>query len=161
MTDTRLGDIETVIGRLPRRQGIVFRHHDASDRRALFERVRRIARRRGHVLLVAATPRTARAWGADGAHDRSAMRSIGLRTSAVHDRAELVTAAHADLIFVSPVFATRSHPGARTLGAVRLGLLIGKDRRKTIVLGGINARSFRQLRALGVYGWAAIDAFRT
>ncbi|MEI9852948.1 MAG: hypothetical protein WDN24_21210 [Sphingomonas sp.] len=39
-------------------------------------------------------------------------------------------------MFVSPVFATRSHPGARTLGRMRLRLLIAGLRVPVIALGG-------------------------
>lgn len=85
-----------------------------------------------------------------------------MRSVAVHNRKELETAARvdADLVFVSPVFTTASHPGARPLGVVRFGLLVGKSPLRTIALGGLNSRSFRKLSGLKPYGWAAIDAFR-
>lgn len=162
MTDERIADVAAAVARLPKGSGVVFRHHatEAGVRRALFDRIKRIARARRLVLILAAAPATARAWGADGAHHRSALKSRGLRTVAVHDRRELQAArrAGADLIFVSPVFATRSHEGVRTLGSVRLGLMIGSANTRAIALGGMNARNFKRLRSLGLHGWAAIDA---
>jgi thiamine-phosphate pyrophosphorylase len=114
------------------------------------------------VLLLAGTPQQAQAWRADGAHHRSALPSKGLRSVAVHNRRELVSAVRidADLVFVSPVFATSSHPGARPLGVVRFGLLVGKNRQHTIALGGLDHSYFKRLRGLNTHGWAAIDAFK-
>lgn len=164
MTDERGGDPVVQARRLPRGTGIVFRHHATSSkvRRALFDRIRRIARRRRLVVLLAGKPAQAKAWGADGAHDRSALQSQGVRSVAVHNRRELMLARRirADLVFVSPVFATRSHPNARPLGIARFGLLIGNDRQRVVALGGVNLRKFRKLRAMHIHGWAAIDAFK-
>lgn len=165
MTDERIDGLVAVIERLPRRSGIVFRHYSLQPkaRRALFEQVRRLARRYHHVLLLADTPARACAWRADGAHDRSGLLSKGLRSAAVHNLAERNAAvrAGADLIFVSPVFATRSHPGGASLGRARLGLLAGSLRSQTVALGGMTKSKAKGLAALGIYGWAAIDAFST
>ena len=81
---------------------------------------------------------------------------------AVHNRRELVIARRvgADLVFVSPVFATRSHVGAKAWGVVRFGLLTAKCHRPVIALGGLNVSSFEKLRGMSVHGWAAIDAFK-
>ena len=121
---------------------------------------------RRHVLLLAATPAQARAWGADGAHHRSMLvspkGSEGLRSMAVHNRRERIMAQRigADLVFVSPVFPTRSHVGANTLGVVRFGLLAVTLCQPVIALGGLNIRSFKRVRGTNVHGWAAIDAFK-
>lgn len=163
MTDERIADLHGAVARLPKGSGVVFRHHatEAKARRALFADVRKISRARRLVLILADKPAKGRAWGADGAHHRSALKSQGLRTVAVHDPRELRTARRikADLIFVSPVFTTRSHPGLETLGPVRLGLLSVRWRGRTVALGGMNPKSFKRLRSLGLHGWAAIDAF--
>jgi thiamine-phosphate pyrophosphorylase len=66
--------------------------------------------------------------------------------------------AGADAVFVSPVFATASHPGAPTLGPMRFGLLAKRLPLPVIALGGMDARRFRRLKPLGAHGWAAIDA---
>ena len=164
MTDERGGDPVAIAQMLPRGSGIIFRHHatPAKARRQLFERVRRIARARRLILLLAAPPAQAWNWGADGAHHRSLLVSKGLRSVAVHNARELVTARRirADLIFASPVFASASHPGKGGMGVTRLGLLIGTQRGRTIVLGGMNATRFRKLAGMNVRGWAAVDAFK-
>lgn len=80
---------------------------------------------------------------------------------AVHDRAEAISAtrAGADAVFLSPMFATASHPGARTLSRVRAGLLVRGLKIPVIALGGMDAKRARSLKGLGFHGWAAIDAW--
>jgi len=161
MTDERMGDaLWAALGRLPRGSGVIFRHYATCDRRALFERVRTIARKRRLVLVLAGTPRQAVAWRADGAHGRSPHRRAArplLRTAPAHDARELA-AARAQAVLLSPVFPTRSHAQARTLGPLRFALLARRASRPVIALGGMEARRFRRLASLGAYGWAAIDA---
>jgi thiamine-phosphate pyrophosphorylase len=77
----------------------------------------------------------------------------------VHDLAELHEAheAGAAAVFVSPVFATRSHPGCPILGAEGFAALAAEARVPAIALGGMNAARFALLT--GAYGWAGIDAW--
>lgn len=167
MTDERQGDrLLHAVARLPRGAGVVFRHYglERGARRRLFETVRKIARRRRIVLLLADDAATARSWRADGSHGlQGGKRSPGglLRSASAHDPKELRAAerAGADFVFVSPVFPTRSHPGAGTLGPVRFGLLARHGRVPVIALGGMNARKMRRIAGMNVHGWAAIDAW--
>jgi len=166
MTDERLGEsLWLALARLPRGAGIVFRHHatPVAERRLLFDRVRRLARRRRLMLLLADSAEQARAWGADGVHGRgrNAVWPILLRSAPVHDIGEMALAARlgADLLFLSPVFATRSHPGGRTLGRWRFAALARHAHVPIIALGGMDSHRWRQLGKLGADGWAAIDAW--
>lgn len=165
MTDPRIEDLSAAIMRLPRGSGIIFRHYELPkrERRALFKRVQKLAKARRHSLLLADRPMIARLWGADGAHDRSGHRSRGVRTVAVHNAREAVQAKRigAGLMFVSPVFTTQSHPNTQVIGALGVARIAGKKRDSTIALGGMTAKRMKRLRALDLYGWAAIDAFRT
>jgi thiamine-phosphate pyrophosphorylase len=167
MTDERIGDaLWPALARLPLGSGVVFRHYatPVAERRRLFDAVRAITRRRRLVLVLAGSPKDAIAWRADGAHGRSrhvrAARPL-IRTAPAHDRREVVTAmrTRADLILLSPIFPTRSHPGQSVLGPVRFGLSIPRFSPAAIIaLGGMTARRFRRLEAFGAYGWAAMDA---
>jgi thiamine-phosphate pyrophosphorylase len=162
MTDPRIVDLRAAIRSLPRRSGIIFRHYHlpCPERRALFKQVAKLAKARGHKLLLADHPMIARQWGADGAHSRSGHRSCGIRTVAVHNRREAAAAKRigADLILVSPVYATTSHPGAKAIGPRGIGMIAETQRRRTIALGGMTAKRAKLLGALNLYGWAAIDA---
>lgn len=164
MTDERQGDaLWVALKRLPRGSGVVVRHYMPDKaRRRLIGRIRRIARRRRLALIVAGPEKPAVRARADGFHERS--QRIGsrrmLRTVAVHNRRELVAAerVRADLVFVSPVFATESHPGAPSLGRMRFGMLARQARIPIIALGGMTARRAASLRAFGIHGWAAVGA---
>jgi len=165
MTDERQGDaLWPALERLPRGAGLVFRHYSLppAARRALFRKVRAIARRRGLRLLLAGPPHLAAAWGADGSHGRrEARRSIGLASAPAHDLREIRAAerAGARLLFVSPAFETRSHRHAAPLGPLRFAQLARQTALPVIALGGMSATRARRLGASGLYGWAAIDAW--
>ena len=161
MTDERMGErLWPALERLPRGSGVVFRHYrlPLGERRALFARVATVARRRGLVLLRAGEQPLSRS--EDGTHGTRRRVRSGWYSRAAHSPAEIVAGmrAGADLLFVSPVYTTRSHPGAPALGAVRLGLLVRGVGVPVIALGGMDARRAKRLRRL-VYGWAGIDAW--
>ena len=159
MTDERQGDgLLPAVARLPAGSGIVFRHYSLAEvaRRDLFDRVKAAA---PGLVLLAGPAAEARAWGADGSHGRG--RGAGLRSAPVHDLAQIRAAerAGADLLFLSPAYATRSHEGARTLGLARFAWLARRTPLPVIALGGMNAARGRRLASFGAYGWAAIDAW--
>src|SRR3546814_13640790 len=68
-----------------------------------------------------------------------------LRSMAAHNRRELIAAvrARADLVFLSPVFATRSHTGAPTLGPLRFGLTARRAGIPIVPLGGMRSDESR------------------
>ena len=160
MTDERLGEgLWPALDRLPQGAGIVFRHYGLAEaeRRRMFDRVAAAARRRSLMLLLAGPAAQAAAWGADGSHGRG--RGPGLRSAPVHDLAEIRAAERdrAALLFLSPVFATRSHPEARPLGPTRFNFLARRTQLPVIALGGMDDVRVRRLRE--AYGWAGIDAW--
>ncbi|MBB6124928.1 thiamine phosphate synthase [Sphingobium subterraneum] len=166
-TDERIDDdaLMAAMTGLPAGSAIVFRHYGLAlrARRALFEQMRAVARRRRLWLILAGNARQARAWGADGWHGktRPSTHSRGLiHTAPCHNRPELLVARRtgADVAFLSPVFSTRSHTGAPTLGPVRFGLARRGVDLPVVPLGGMTARQGQRLTALGGTGWAAIDA---
>ena len=161
-TDERLGDrLLHAVGRLPEGSGIVFRHYglDEPERRRLFDEIRAIADDRSLLLLLAGPAGQARDWGADGSHGRG--RGAGLRSAPAHDYVELRAAERngAELVFLSPVFATRSHPGSKGMGVARFAWLARRSRLPVIALGGMDPELGRRLASFGAYGWAAIDAW--
>ncbi|WP_448577916.1 thiamine phosphate synthase [Thermaurantiacus sp.] len=167
MTDERLGpDLAAAVRALPRGSGVVLRHYGQTppERQRLAIRLRTLCRRRGHLLLVAEPPPGVKA---DGVHlpartRRRPFHPRGLVTAAVHDAREAARARAlgAELLFVSPVFATASHPGVRGLGPLRFAVLARAARLPVIALGGMNPRRFRQLKPLGARGYAATDFWK-
>lgn len=160
MTDERLGGgLIDAAGRLPDGAGIVFRHYrlEEKSRRALFDRVRKAAPTA--LLLLAGPAPQAQSWGADGSHGRGP--GHGLRSAPVHDQAQIRAAerAGAALLFLSPVYATSSHPDARPLGLARFAWLARRTSLPVIALGGMDEARGRRLASFGAYGWGAIDAW--
>lgn len=165
----RLPDPRAVAAGLPRGSGILARGaapHVLQDLSAL-------CRRAGLVLLVAADGRAARARGA-GLHlpDRRGAQGVLpflLARRAGAPSALLSLAAHGDargaararrlrpdLVFLSPLFPTASHPGAPALGPLRW-LAAARRLRPSpaVALGGIAARTARRVPP-GAAGMAAI-----
>lgn len=167
MTDASRGDAEAAMRHLPRGTGVIFRHYEVPDRAALGARLRAVAKARGLVFLVAGDVRLAARLRADGFHapEGLATRIIGARralpqpvcTVAAHGPRGVAQARRmgADAVLISPVFATPSHPGARTLGAVRFAAL-AQGAPRPIALGGVGPKSFRRLSGAGAWGFAGI-----
>lgn len=151
--------LERALKRMPRGSGLIYRHYHLPPdaRRTRFERLARIARSCGHLVMLAGSAREARAWGADGVYGAARRLARGpksIRLVTVHSLRELALTRRADAVLLSPVFPTRSHPGGAVLGAVRFLLLARRSRLPVIALGGTNSARARQL---GAPRWAAID----
>ena len=158
----RLADPRQAASRLPKGlAGVVLRHDDDPARRALGRDLARICRARRLELVVAGDPRLAAALHA-GVHLRGGRWPTPQRvrhrmvTSSAHGPPELrrAHAAGVNLVFLSPVFATASHPGAVGLGAARWMRLALDARRPVAALGGVDGASIRRLprrlcRAMG------------
>ena len=155
MTDARLGDqLWAILARMPAGSGVVL------GNLALGEEVARICGERRLVLSVTRDVSLAGRLGATLVHNPASPTALPFSLS-VHDEAEArqAKADVAALIFVSPIYPTRSHPGAATLGideAQRLAKLAGVP---AIALGGMNEAKFDALRSRGFTGWAGIDAW--
>lgn len=157
----RLADPLGVVARLPRGLcGVVFRHDEVAGRAALGRQIAVMCRARRLLLVVAGDWRLAAALGA-GVHLRGGRGAAvrGFATSSAHAAADLVRARRAGvrLAFLSPAFATRSHPGAEGLGVSRWAGLARRFGRGMAVgaLGGIDGSSVRRLpgcRAVGAIG---------
>lgn len=64
----------------------------------------------------------------------------------------------ADAVFVSPVFATASHPERGALGATRFAALVGEST-AAYALGGIETKTIRQLVAHRIVGIGLIGGW--
>lgn len=163
MTDERLGDgVIEAVRALPPGSGVIVRHYATplAERRALFSRIRAIAMHRDLTVIRSGSQQLG--GGEAGVHGRH--RAAGrplIRTVPVHGMAEARAArrAGADLVFLSPVHPTRSHPGAEVLSRLAVRRLAMASPAPVILLGGMTKRRARGYRWHMVHGWAAIDAF--
>jgi thiamine-phosphate pyrophosphorylase len=141
ISDPRLGDLLPLLRTLPPGTGVVLRHHELApaERRRLVRQAKRLAAGRGLVLVDEASGAVAR----------------------VHDARELRRArlAGAQLVFLSPMFGTRSHPEWRPLPRMRAAALARLGGRRLLALGGMDAERFARVRGLGFVGWGGIDGW--
>ena len=165
MTDERMGDrLWTAIDRMPiKHSGIVFRHYSLAEdvRGVLARRVADICHRRSMTLAVAGDEELAVTVGAElvhNPHEPPLRLPFSRSVHSIHE-AEAARAAQAAIVFVSPIYPTRSHPGEKTLGrplARRIAEAAGVP---AIALGGMDALKFARVQREGFYGWAGIDAW--
>jgi thiamine-phosphate pyrophosphorylase len=144
-TDSSRPDPRTLVRMLPRGlSGVVLRHDHDPDRARLGHDLAQICRARRNLLVVAGDARLARALRA-GLHlrrGRRGIRGVGRGqplTSSVHNEIELRQArcAGARIVFLSPLFATPSHPGQRGLGTLRWATLARQAGIPCMALGGL------------------------
>ena len=162
MTDERMGErLWEAIDALPAGAGIVFRHYATPEREAIAARVAEDCQARGLALAIAGDVGLAKMLGAQLVHNPTG-RAGGLPFSqAAHSKEEAVAAwrAGASLIFLSPLFSTRSHPGALPMSREDARGIVATCLVPVIALGGMNRARFGRLRGDGFYGWAGIDGW--
>ncbi len=153
--------LEHTLQKLPHGSGFIYRHYHLSDgpRHTRFDELSALARTLGHQVILSADAAIAQAWGADGIYGppQSMANAAGLmRLVTVHDAAEIAAANRigADAALLSPVFPTRSHPGAPALGPAGFRELAKLAKMPVIALGGMTAETAREL---DWPRWAAID----
>ncbi len=156
--------LERAIARLPRGSGLVFRHYHLppEQRRQRFVQLAKRIRNRGGVIVLAGDAQLARRWRADGYYGAPASGAATgglIRLLTVHDMRELARAnatKGSTQTLISPVFATRTHPGGAHLGVPRFATLTRLSRLPVIALGGMTRARARHIGAV-IDGWAAID----
>jgi thiamine-phosphate pyrophosphorylase len=142
VADERAGEqMWAAVRKLPLGSGVLVLHRSLpkGERAALLSKLRRIARRRGLVIADEVAGASARV------HDLAELRRASLRG--------------AHLLFLSPMFATRSHPGWKALPRMKAAAMIRLAPMPVLALGGMNERRFRRVERLGFQGWAGIDAW--
>lgn len=182
MTDaSRAPDPFEILERLPQEAMLVWRIHETDIPRAECLKLARAARMQHCRLLVTGSLRRASLPGIGGMHlaervlttpytDGFATRLRWLRpgfivTAATHSQRAIVAAARAgvDAVLISPVFPTKSHPGAAVLGVTRFAHLAhfaASLGLAAYALGGVvDKEKMRRLRHSGAKGIAGIGFF--
>ena len=143
---------------------LIFRDYDDPRRFARGLHMRALCRSLGWAFIVAGDPVFAARLGADGHHrprwaPAPPHGAFSIASMAVHGEQDLLNAEAASLLIVSPVFATRSHPGAPTLGVAGLDAIAARTSAPVFALGGIDCGSAPALIGSRAAGLAAIGAF--
>lgn len=174
----KVKNFEQVIKTLPKNSIIIIREYDLDEesREIFAKNIISLARPRGLKILAAKSFSLARKIKADGVHfsDRDILPLQFFKKKSFPKNFIFSFAAHdfrvlnkikADMIFLSPIFATSSHPDTKPLGLRNLAKISLKTRKAhyfsppVYALGGVNAQNLKSLRKLGIHGFAAIDLF--
>jgi thiamine-phosphate pyrophosphorylase len=173
MTDERMGErLWAALERLPDGAGVVFRHYSLprDAREELAARVADLARPAASFWrlpairssrCVTGDPKLALRLGAELVHNPEGSAGALPFSRSVHsvEEAKAARVEGAALVFVSPVNATRSHPGQEPLGRHAAGRIARTSGVPAIALGGMDSARFALLEREGFHGWAGIDAW--
>ena len=164
MTDERIGDrLWQAIGALPNGSGVVFRHYalQGEERAHLARRVAASCRERALTLAIARDVFLADSLAADLVHNPVGDPSVLPTTRSAHsfEEAKAAVDAGSQLIFLSPICRTQSHPQREPLSRELARRIIAACPVPVIALGGMNRTRFDERSSDGFYGWAGIDAW--
>ncbi len=162
MTEDRKADWAAAARKLPQGSVVVVRARDAGRRAALADSLQGLAR-----LLIADDAELALNIGAEGLHlPEARMREAAhwrlrrpdwIITSSAHSLRALMDARQLDAVFLSPVFATASHPKAKPLTPARAAMIAAHALVPVYALGGVTARNAARI-APAFSGIAAISS---
>ncbi|MFT6077795.1 MAG: thiamine-phosphate pyrophosphorylase [Myxococcota bacterium] len=171
----RIENIFEVVEYLPKNTAIIIREYDLeySDRLEFSQKIAAIAKQNKQIVLVGKSWKLARQIRADGVHFSDLDSNIFLPQNckkmilsfSCHHPKSLIRAKklNADLVFFSPVFATKSHPNKKPVGIFALRNFAKRTSLKsnipTFALGGINENNVKLLSGAFVSGFGGISNF--
>ena len=164
--EQRAPDPTKIIEKFPKNQniGIIFRHYKSKYRRDIAEELSKLCRLRNYLFFVAEDLNLATKVNASGVHlpRWSKPKRINRRfltSTTLHSKNEIrnVISSKPSIVFVSPVYSTKSHPEKPPLGPIRAALLAKQIQfgSLSIALGGITLYDAKRLRSLGFFGIAS------
>ncbi len=160
----------SIVPRLPRGAGLVYRPFGAIDRLHEGKKLASACRSGKVMFLVGGDPGLAARLGARGLHlpERDSGRAGDIRrwrrrflvTAAAHDAPAVLRACRAgvEAVVISPAFASASLSAGRPHGARRLAQLARLASAPAVALGGVNRRTISRLALTGVGGVAMVEA---
>ena len=177
----RFPNIEETIRKLPTESAIIFREYNLSEqkRQELAVKIQKICKKFNHKLIIGKDFNLAKKIRADGyhfsdqdfanikSHDSSLInykktRRNFITSLACHDLncTKKAEKTNVDLIFLSPIFPTKSHPNAKTKGLFDLVRASNLTSNPVFALGGINEQNLKQVEKLNIAGFAGIEIFQ-
>lgn len=165
----RLPNIKHIVTQLPAPTLVVIRDYTMSEREGYAQEITTIAHRAGHRVLIGDDVALALRLRADGVHlPEKSLEKLNvikenypamLVTVAVHHKDTLEKATQADVLFISPVFETESHPGEPVLEVDGFNQLAAAAEVPCYALGGINVQNIDRLINSSASGVAGISLF--
>lgn len=177
----RISNLEATIKSLPKNSAIIIREYDLDkkDREIFARKIAALARPRSLKIIVGKDIALAKKIKADGVHfsdfdslpiqflQKKNFAKKFIFSFACHSFKSVLLAQklEADMVFISPAFATQSHLNTQTLGIKNLAKISLKTKSPSYLslpvyaLGGINSTNLSSVRKLGLSGFAAISLF--
>ncbi len=173
----RCGDLKLAIKNLPKNSAVIFREYDleSKEREKLAREIIKACRAKNHKIIIGKDLALARKLRADGVHfsdrDKLPLQIFNRQNQpqkfifsfACHNFLSVLKSRQlkADLVFISPIFTTKSHLNAEPLGLGRLSRIIRISKIPVFALGGVNEKNIHTLQKLGAQGFGGIEIFST
>ena len=170
--DLRTVDPLDMVRTLPWGSTVIARSKSLGRLEELVTRLHPFCARNGIPLLAATDLKTATVLGVDGVHlSEQAVRFARLSSGSWRKRWIVTASAHSvtavrraralgvDRILISPVFPTKSHPGAQTLGPMGYRRLAQHAPEQACPLGGVTPKTLRRLKGAPVAAIAGTGLF--
>jgi thiamine-phosphate pyrophosphorylase len=171
----RCDDLSLVIKKLPKNSAVIFREYDleSKEREILAQKLFAICQAKNHKFLIGKNLELARKLRADGVHfsdkdllplevfNRQNWPEKFIFSFACHNFLSVIKSQQlgADMIFVSPIIASKSHPDVVPLGLRELSRIVRVSKIPVFALGGVGAKNIHLLKKLGVAGFGGIGIF--
>ncbi len=171
----RVKNIFAVVENLPKNSAIIIREYDLDEPQRLdfAQEIMAIAKKKSLKVLVGKNWQLAVKIKADGVHfsDWEPMKQLPkhrnnqpkdfLVSYSCHSEKAVRKAQKygCDLIFYSPIFATKSHLGQRPIGSLKLRNLASKTTTPIYALGGVNEKNIQTLINSHIAGIGGISMF--
>ena len=161
--DIKTQNFQKFLAKIPQNSGIVIRNYLSEDRLKIIESIRRNSKRKNLTLLIG--EKSNRIRDISGLHlpkwyyqkrKINKKQILSISAHGIIDKRRIINS-KADLIFLSPIFRTSSHPNSRPLGTIKFGLIARQFSKPVIALGGINKNNIKKLKNLPIEGVAGID----
>jgi len=174
---SKVCDYEKIIEKLPKNSAIIIREYnlDKNSREIFARRISQLARAKSLKIIVGKDFDLAKKIKAHGVHfsdhDKLPLKFLKknqpknfIFSFACHNLKSFLKAQklRPDVIFISPIFATTSHPNGKNIGIRNLSKIIRNHKNKKqilVALGGINSHNIKMLCKLKINGFGAIDFF--
>ena len=156
---------------------VIFREYDleSKDREEVARKIIKICREKNHKILIGKDLAMARKLRADGIHfsdndklpiqifNRQNLPREFIFSFACHNFLSVLKSHRlkADVIFISPIFITKSHPDVEPLGLMQLSKIIRISKIPIFALGGVNKQNIRILQKVGAQGFGGVEIFNT
>lgn len=178
---SKISQLEKILKHLPKKSAIIIReyHLKEEEREMLARKIITLAKPLGVKVLIGKNLQLAQKVRADGVHfsDYDTLPIFNIKRFAkrfivsfsCHGLTSILKAQKLqfDIIFISPIFPTTSHPNATTIGLRKLTEITLKTKRQPYyhssfyALGGINLHNISSIRKSGLHGFGAISLFLT